>query len=165
MDLHTSYQQMQKILRNAYNIVFFIFNRIYLFWSWELSAKVDCTVKLKWYFNYTQLCMTSHSVKSCSAGLRFYTKRGFFRWQNSKNVLFFSSKIVNMGLLGVKFVTFDQKRKIVGLWVTEQNFKRFLGEKWKGDLKSLKERTFGCGSAPGEVPSRTWIDSIYRTIK
>ena len=56
------YQQMQKILRYAYGIVLLTINRsiFYLFWSCELRANIDCTIKLKWHFNYTHLCMTSY---------------------------------------------------------------------------------------------------------
>ena len=63
-----SYQEMQKVSRTAYNIVTIV-SIFYLFWSCELSAKVDCTVKLKCQLNYTRLCMTPHSVELM-----------FFRW-------------------------------------------------------------------------------------
>ena len=48
---------MQKILKYVYeyDIVFFTTNRYFLFISCELRENIDCTIKLKWQFNYTHL--------------------------------------------------------------------------------------------------------------
>ena len=51
---------MQKILRYAYDIVLFT---IYSYFSFveavnKLGANIDCTIKLKWHFNYTHLSST-----------------------------------------------------------------------------------------------------------
>ena len=48
-----------------YCIVYHFKQVFYLFWSCELRANIDCTctIKLKWHFNYTHPCMTSHFSK------------------------------------------------------------------------------------------------------
>ena len=33
---------------------------LHVYWSCELRANIECTIKLKRHFNYTYLCMTSH---------------------------------------------------------------------------------------------------------
>ena len=60
---------MQNILSYmyAYDIVLFTINRYFTcFEAVNLDQNIDCTIKLKWHFNYmfsTHLCMTSHFSK------------------------------------------------------------------------------------------------------
>ena len=55
------YQQMQKILRYAYGTVLLTINRYFTYFeAVNLEQILTVTVKLKWHFNYTHLCMTSH---------------------------------------------------------------------------------------------------------
>ena len=53
---------MQKILRYACGIVLFTIKRHFTcFEAVNLEQRLTvCTIKLKWHFNYTPLCMTSH---------------------------------------------------------------------------------------------------------
>ena len=53
---------MQKIIRYAYDIALFTINRHFTcFEAVNLEQTLTAhTIKLKWHFNYTHLCMTSH---------------------------------------------------------------------------------------------------------
>ena len=68
--LNKSYQQIQKIPRNSYNIVSFTHNRY--FTCFEAVQKLTVQKSLNVTSNDTSyLSMTPHSVETCSAELRY----------------------------------------------------------------------------------------------